>query len=264
MRPKVGKPLLPPKATETKYRAEMTKLVDFMRDRTRDEVIRAYREQAAMTQDASMADTLAALIASLQRRFNVLFTDRAGGLAEAMANGVDRQTAVGVGGSLKDLAGDVTLSPTILTGMGREVLDATIKANVALIKSIPEQYFKQIEGAVMRSIQGGQGLSELQPEIEKIGKSTKERAALIARDQTSKATTALNRVRMEAVGIRKFKWLHSGGGKEPRRLHKDVLNGKIYAMDDPPVIDDRTGERGFPGQLINCGCRMVPVLEFAK
>lgn len=215
-------------------------------------------------EDASFADTLAALIASLQRRFNVLFSDRAGGLAEAMARGVDRQTAVGVGGSLKELAGEVTLSPAILTGAGRDVLEATIKANVALIQSIPEQYFKQIEGAVMRSIQNGRGLSELQPEIERIGSVTKERAALIARDQTSKATAALNRIRMETVGIRKFKWLHSGGGKEPRRLHKETLNGKIYSMDDPPVIDDRTGERGFPGQLINCRCRMVPVLEFAK
>lgn len=259
---KEGRPILPPKAAEVKYRRALAELVTFMQRETAAQIATAFKAQAAMTQDASFTETLAALVASLQRRFNVLFTERAGGLAEALARGVNTQSAASVGSNLKELSGEVTLSPAIVAGAGREVLEATIKANVGLIKSIPSKYFEQIEGAVMRSIQSGNGLAELQPEIERLGVVTKERAALIARDQTSKATAALNRVRMEAVGIRKFKWLHSGGGKEPRRLHKEGLNGNIYSMDDPPVIDDRTGERGFPGQLINCRCRMVPVLEF--
>lgn len=105
-------------------------------------------------------------------------------------------------------------------------------------------------------------MADLQPAIEKLGGISKKRAALIARDQTSKATTAINKTRMAGLGVKKFKWLHSYGGKEPRPLHKDVLNGNIYSMEDPPVIDERTGERGLPGQLINCRCRMVPVIEF--
>ena len=67
---------------------------------------------------------------------------------------------------------------------------------------------------------------------------------------------------MQGLGVKKFKWLHSMGGKEPRPLHKNVLNGNVYSFDDPPVIDERTGERGLPGVLINCRCRMLPVIEF--
>ena len=253
---------MPPKSVEMKYRRALAELTDFLRKTTVAEIKKAFEAQAAMTQDASFAETLTALIASLQRRFNVLFSERAGGLAEAVARGVDRHSALSAAGSLKELSGDVTLSPVLVQGVAREVLEATVKANVALIKSIPEKYFEQIEGAVMRSIQTGRGMADLQPEIERLGMVTKDRAALIARDQTSKATAALNNVRLDALGIDKFKWLHSGGGKEPRRLHKDTLNGNVYSRANPPIIDERTGERGLPGQLINCRCRMVPVLEF--
>ncbi|RIQ43658.1 phage head morphogenesis protein, partial [Bordetella avium] len=33
--------------------------------------------------------------------------------------------------------------------------------------------------------------------------------------------------------------------------------------DNPPIIDKTTGERGLPGQLINCKCRMRPVIDFS-
>jgi uncharacterized protein with gpF-like domain len=67
---------------------------------------------------------------------------------------------------------------------------------------------------------------------------------------------------MQKIGIKKFKWRHSGGGAHPRPLHRNVLNGNIYSFDDPPVIDEKTGQRGFPGQLINCRCVMISVIEF--
>jgi hypothetical protein len=74
---------------------------------------------------------------------------------------------------------------------------------------------------------------------------------LIARDQVRKVTTAINVERAKSAGITKFRWRHSGGGSEPRQDHVD-MDGMIFSYDDPPVIDERTGERGYPGQLINC------------
>jgi SPP1 gp7 family putative phage head morphogenesis protein len=218
--------------------------------------------EAGLAMDASFASMAARLVRELTKRFTALFTDKAGGLAEAWAHGISKQAAVGLQGSLKKASGGVTLRTDVVSGAVADVVKASIRSNVALIRSIPREYFLEIEGEVMRSIQSGRGMADLQPFLEKRGNITKKRAALIARDQTSKATTAINRARMQGLGVRKFKWLHSGGGKEPRPLHKNVLNGNVYSMDDPPVIDDRTGERGFPGQLINCRCRMVPVIEF--
>lgn len=257
----VGKPLNPPDIVEAKFRAQLEGLVDRMNATTRRELDRLYRtpEGRAITattdtvaMDASFSSMAANLVRELTKRFTALFVDRAGGLAKAWAEGISRQSAVGLGQSLKEVSGGVTLKTDVVSGVVADVVRASVKQNVALIKSIPAKFFLEIEGEVMRSIQTGRGMADLQPFLEARYGISKRRAALIARDQTSKATTAINRARMQGLGVKKFKWLHSMGGKEPRPLHKNTLNGKVFSMDDPPVIDERTGERGFPGQLINC------------
>lgn len=259
-----GTPLNPPDVVEAKFRAELDRMVERMQRVTVRELDKLYRSPEAPTvaMDASFSSMAARLVRELTKRFTALFVDRAGGLAKAWAEGISRQSAVGLGQSLKDVSGGVTLKTDVISGAVADVVKASIKQNVALIKSIPREYFLEIEGEVMRSIQTGRGMADLQPFLEKRYGITKRRAALIARDQTSKATAAINRARMQGLGVKKFKWLHSMGGKEPRPLHKNVLNGNVYSFDDPPVIDERTGERGYPGALINCRCRMIPVIEF--
>lgn len=262
----VGKPLNRPSVAEAKFAAALEKMTEAMRVATQRELTRIYKsseaEKLGLAMDASFTSMVSKLMRKLSERFTGLFTDRAGGLAEALAKGVDKSSAEQLGASLKEVSGGVTLKTDVVSGKVADVVKAGVKENVALIKSIPKKYFEDIQGAVMRSIQTGQGMADLQPYIEKLGETTKKRAALIARDQTSKATTAVNRARMQGLGIREFEWLHSYGGKEPRKLHKDVLNGKIFSLDDPPIIDERTGERGLPGQLINCRCKMLPVITF--
>lgn len=261
-----GAPLNPPDVVEAKFLAALNKMVDQMNAITDRELRKLYKtpEGRAITtgMDASFSSMAAKLVRELTKRFTALFVDKAGGLANAWANGISRQAAVGLGQSLKEVSGGVTLKTDVVSGVVADVVRASIKQNVALIKSIPAKYFLEIEGEVMRSIQSGRGMADLQPFLEARYGISKRRAALIARDQTSKATTAINRARMQGLGVKKFKWLHSAGGKEPRPLHLNTLNGKIFSFDDPPVIDERTGEKGLPGQLINCRCRMVPVIEF--
>src|SRR5690606_26092523 len=133
--------------------------------------------------------------------------------------------------------------------------------NVSLIKSIPEKYFTDVTGSVMRSITTGQGIKDLITQIEKYDGITERRAKNIALDQTRKAYNMINKQRMMTAGFKKFKWLHSGGGQHPRKDHI-AMNGNVYSFDDLPVIDKKTGERGIPSQLINCGCVMQPVYEF--
>ena len=53
--------------------------------------------------------------------------------------------------------------------------------------------------------------------------------------------------------------------KEPRPHHiteaPNGLNHGIFDLDDPPIIDPRTGERGYPGQLPYCRCVMCAVVD---
>ena len=68
-----------------------------------------------------------------------------------------------------------------------------------LIKSIPEQYFKDVTGSVMRSITTGNGLADLVPEIKKYDGQTERRAKLLALDQTRKAYNSINKQRMQSL-----------------------------------------------------------------
>lgn len=67
---------------------------------------------------------------------------------------------------------------------------------------------------------------------------------------------AFNRQLMEANGYNDFLWHHTDRSKEPRPLHKQVLNGQVYSISNPPVIDLKSGQVGFPGDLWECKCMM--------
>jgi len=99
------------------------------------------------------------------------------------------------------------------------------------------------------------------PALEQYEGQTHRRAKNIALDQTRKVYNSVNKGRMEALGIGKFMWHHSGGGAHPREDHID-MDGEIYSFEELPIIDPRSGERGIPGQAPNCRCTMSPVFSF--
>lgn len=215
------------------------------------------------SQDASVSSQARILTNALLRKFNSLFAANAPDLAEHHTAAVNKASSSSVHTSMQELSGGLSLPTAAITSDMSEILTATITENVSLIKSISSQYLTGVQGAMMRSITTGNGLADLVPYLEKQKEITKRRARMIAQDQTRKAYNNLNRGRMEGLGLKKFEWLHTGGSSHPRRLHIE-LSGKIFSFDDPPVIDENTGERGIPGQAINCRCRMRPVIDFGE
>lgn len=261
-----GQPLNYNAAVEARYRDSLSQMVRRMQQETlatmrKLEAIGATDATVAM--DVSLASQARILTNALRAKFQAAFNRQAQGLAERFARETEAASRGSLHASLKELSGGISLKTSVLPPPVREAVKAGITENVNLIRSIPEQYFQRLQGSVMRNIQRGDGTAGILRTVEALGLVTENRAALIARDQTSKATTALNAARMRALNVRKFEWLHSGGGKEPRKLHED-MSGNVYDLDDPPVIDDKTGERGLPGQLINCRCRMVPVVDYGE
>lgn len=263
---KEGTALTPSAAIRERYGRELRKLVRRMAREARREVEAVFESQAAEESaalDASLGSQARIAVNSLARRLNALFRRQSDQLAERMVAQVERDSRAKFGRSLRELAGDTTLPANVLRAGGLDdVVKASVAENVQLIRSISQQYLLDVQGLVMRSIQSGRGMADIVPGLRRIEGVTRRRADTIARDQVSKATAAINRTRAQAAGIRKFKWRHSGGGRDPRRLHQE-MDGNIYSYDDPPVIDERTGERGLPGEAINCRCFAVPVLDFS-
>lgn len=134
----------------------------------------------------------------------------------------------------------------------KQVVDESIAANVALIKSIPSQYADQIESAILRGLQEGKRAEAIKKDILAIGHSTDDRAMLIARDQLGKINSRISQIRQQKLGITHYTW-ETSHDERVRSSHR-LCNGKIYAWDDPPID-------GHPGQPIRCRCVSIPYME---
>ncbi len=223
-----------------------------------------YKANPEVTQDESVTTQARRILADLGRKWAKVFAEKAGPLANRTIGQVDKFSKQNLGASLRDMSGGLTIKTFQMPAALYDKVLASTAENVALIKSIPAQFQDRIQGIVLRSIQsGGQGAGQIFDEIQNLNQVTRNRAKLIAVDQTRKITAAMNEERMKAAGVKQFEWIHSGGGAEPRALHVQY-DGQTFSMDDPPVIDKRTGQRGFPGELINCRCRMRPVIDFTE
>lgn len=262
-----GDPLTYPAAAEERYRKSLESLIDEMRKAYERELSKLLRglsvEDASLTADSNLGADVRKLLSSLSRIWQLRFSSAADKITSRMINQVDRQSKANLGKSLKQLSGGMAIKTPAVPEAMREVISASIAENVDLIKSISTQYHQKISSTVLSAIQtGGLGQKQIFDQIKHIGGVTDRRAKLIARDQVSKITSQYNAERAKSVGVKKFQWVHSGGGAEPRELHVK-LDGQIFDYDNLPVIDERTGERGLPGQLINCRCVSIPVLDFS-
>lgn len=129
---------------------------------------------------------------------------------------------------------------------------ATVAENVGLIRSIPEQFAKDVEGAVWRSVMKGGGMYELSRDIQKKYGITYRRAAFIARDQQAKAQTCFEQARRAELGITRAIWRHSSAGKEPRPSHVK-MDGQEFEI-AKGMWDSDAQEWIQPGFLPNCRC----------
>ncbi|WP_338885308.1 phage minor head protein [Xenorhabdus sp. TH1] len=215
-----------------------------------------------MAMDASIASQTRIWLNKLKRRWDGIFNRKATEMANRLVSQTDLNAKRNLDDSLKQLSGGLTIKTLVMPAAMKDRLTAATAENVALIKSIPQQFHFRIESAALRSIsQAGEGAKTLLEEIKAIGGVTEKRAQFIAVDQTRKITTAANYERMKSAGIKKAVWHHSGGSAEPRKLHQK-LDGQVFDLDNPPIIDERTGQRGLPGELPNCKCFWTPIIDF--
>ena len=153
-----------------------------------------------------------------------------------------------------------------------------IAKNVSLIKTIPsEEDHNRIVAYILQVFLGNRTREQLVAYLMRIGGVDEERAEMIADDQISKASVRFQVEKWKKQGVKKVKWIHSGE-PNPRIYHMrrwngisgkrngrpNGLNGYIFEIDSPPIINPKTNERGYPGHMINCHCRLEPVHEKKK
>lgn len=206
-----------------------------------------------LAQDATPASALRAAMAKLAARWVRKFNLGADKLAKLFADKSLKYTDSVFQKTLKDAGFAI---PFTMTPAMRDVYSAVIGEQVGLIRSIAAQHLTQVETVVMQGVQRGRDLAYIHDELRARYGITKRRAALIARDQSNKATATLNSARQRDLGIRQAIWRHSGAGKEPRPEHV-AADGKKFDLDKGMFLE---GEWVLPGQAVNCRCTAQPII----
>ena len=256
--PKTLAPVHPNAGLQMAYRRKLESMVDDLHASLLWWLRSAYRANTPeMAQDESPAMALRDVMRKLSRRWQRNFDrgadDLAGWFAKAAADRSDK--------ALQQILRTAGFSVRFkMTDAANDVMQATIGEQVGLIKSIASQHLSQVEGMVMRSVSTGRDLGTLTKELEERFGVTRRRAALIARDQSNKATATITRVRQRELGVTEAIWMHSHGGREPRPSHVE-FSGQRYDIEKGAFLD---GKWVWPGTEINCRCvskSVVPGFE---
>ena len=255
--PTVARSVAANRGVEAKYRKDLRRMIVEMHASVKYWITAAYRKDPprmlALAEDATPSDKMKRVMNDLGKRWTARFDEWAPKIAEAYLQAMFKTSDAAFRASLKSAGWTVEFK---MTPAVRDAFNASLAENVGLIKSIPEKYLQQVEGAVMRSYTTGRDLQGMVKELNKIYPGASHRAELIARDQSNKANAVVNRARQMELGITEAIWMHSHAGKNPRLDHV-TANGKRYKIAEGCKI---SGEYIQPGEEINCRCTSRPVL----
>lgn len=143
-------------------------------------------------------------------------------------------------------------------------LHAQIRRNAAVIKTMPLNYATSITDYIARETMKGRRASDIAKEIKlKFPESSKAKAALIARTEVSKTSTALTQARAENLGIQWYVWRTSKDSRV-RDSHR-LMDGVLVKWGDPPSPEALDGEKhiGYynAGDIFNCRCYPEPLVN---
>lgn len=206
----------------------------------------AYRKNpprvAAIAEDALPSRKIQKVIDELTDRWTKRSNDAADNIAYSFLNSLFSTSEKAFQSSLKEAGWAVKFE---MTPAMRDAFNASLEENIGLIRSIPEKRLQKISSIVMRSYSSGRGIKTMIDEIRSVYTVTLDRAVLIARDQSNKANSVVNRVRELELGITEAIWMFSHDGKEPRQSHV-AANGKRYKITEGFLIG---GEYIQPGEI---------------
>lgn len=243
-------PIRPNAGIEASYRKKLQALITEMSQSVIYWTRAAWNKSpplASMAQDKAAFDDLRRIMIRLAKHWQRRFDDLGPELAKVFVNGATAHTDAAFTASLKNAGFAVKFSPTQASMEGYQ---AVLAENVRLIRSIPAEHLKAVEGDVWRAVSGGYDLKKLTDTLQERYGVTHKRAAFIARDQSNKAKAVIENVRRQELGITQAFWQHSGAGKEPRPSHVEA-NGKPFNLDKGMLLDN---EWVLPGEAINCRC----------
>lgn len=217
--------------------------------------------QRFFAQDATASSLFKSLLARLFTKWEKAFEREAAAASKEFVEKSDEYATFSTFNSLS--AAGIEHPTRAYNANVTETLGAAQTFNHTLITGIHQDVHERIYKAVMLSLTSPnpeeQGTSGIYNALIDTGEFARNRAKLIAVDQTSKLYCALSDERMEQNGVEEFEWLHSSAGKEPRESHVEK-DGMIFKLNDPRLWEGKKADQGPPGWAIHCRCKKRPII----
>jgi len=141
----------------------------------------------------------------------------------------------------------------------RDTLRLWTQTNVDLIKTVEDRTLGNMRSIVEDGFRSGKSNTAIGRLIQEEYGMERRHAQFIARDQVAKLNSDLTRSQQEDAGVEEYIWSTSDDARV-RERHAE-LDGTRHKWNDPPIVDERTGRRGHPGQDFNCRCSALPVFN---
>lgn len=241
---------------EARYRRALQLLLRDMAVDIRKRLKKAYRpakDRLAMDDDpvVELRTVMRYLGKRWQRRFDRMSKD----IAEMFATRAQTDLDFAFRKRLREAGFTVRFKPTERMVSAYR---AVVAEQVNLIRSVPQQFLKDVEGAVWRSALKGGAAYDLSKEISAKYGIAARRAAFIARDQSGKARTTFDDARRIELGIEFAIWRHSRAGKHKRPTHV-AMDGQRYQI-KKGMWDPALGKYVWPASEPGCRCTSRAVI----
>lgn len=221
----------------------MRRFADQLRDAVMSEVQAQYPELVGQRQDAVIVGPFKGLRRArlkVQQAAEQIPLDQVGAEVKGHATR-DVQRVLGISNTDLFLGGQVAgwrrRNVDLITRMTSDTLDR--------VQGLLDDYDGVRVGETAAALQGAFDMS-------------KARAELIARDQTLKLNANITQEAHRAVGIDRYRWSTSNDGSV--RDGHAALEGQVFSYDDPPVTNQKTGDRNNPGEDYQCRCCAIPIV----
>lgn len=262
---KIASPVKSLKGQEKKYRRQLNKLGRALIKAIKEELLPFLKSQESAYTTDGVGVNLNAIFRRLNQQFTgTIMASFAAQTASGMVEGVGKKNEARFNRSIEGATG-INISG-VISGEGLEdFVELQISKNVSLIKSLPEEYLKQVEVIVNNGVLNGSRFSTIAKEITaKVGSANSKlagRIKTIAMNEVQTINAQMSQRRSGALGIKRGIFRTSEDEKV-RPCH-DELNGVEYDL-SKGAWSKTCGRWIIPGVTdINCRCSFSPVIEIS-
>ncbi len=139
-----------------------------------------------------------------------------------------------------------------------------VKENARLISSLPSSLRKEANNFISRESLAGRRAEDIAKDLKaQFPKVAKARVLLIARTETSKASTALTRARSEDLGLAWYIWRTSEDARvRSAHRHMDKVLVNWNNAPSPEALDhEKSYGHYHAGDTFNCRCYPAPIVN---